>query len=41
MNVTRLQDAFRTALADLGFEEVRILDRDPVFGTIDLAARER
>jgi N-acetylglucosamine kinase-like BadF-type ATPase len=41
MNVTRLQDAFRTALADLGIEEVRILDRDPVFGTIDLAARER
>ncbi len=41
MNVGRLQDGFRAALAELGIEDVRVLDRDPVFGTIDLAARGR
>ncbi|WP_138414323.1 N-acetylglucosamine kinase [Sinomonas gamaensis] len=40
MNVVPLQDAFRAALAEQGIEDVRILDRDPVFGTIDLAERE-
>ncbi|MDQ4501967.1 BadF/BadG/BcrA/BcrD ATPase family protein [Sinomonas sp. ASV322] len=39
MNVRRLQDGFRAALAEQGIEDVRILDRDPVFGTIDLASR--
>lgn len=41
MNVHRLQEGFRTALAEQGIEDVRVLDRDPVFGTIDLAAREK
>ncbi len=40
MNVRRLQDGFRAALVELGLEDVRVLDRDPVFGTIDLAARD-
>ena len=39
MNVRRLQDGFRAALAEQGIEDVRVLDRDPVFGTIDLATR--
>ncbi|WP_430298083.1 N-acetylglucosamine kinase [Sinomonas sp. B1-1] len=39
MHVRRLQDGFRAALAREGIEDVRILDRDPIFGTIELAAR--
>ncbi|MCH6469459.1 N-acetylglucosamine kinase [Sinomonas terrae] len=40
MNVRRLQAAFRAALEEQGIGDVRVLDRDPVFGTIELAARE-
>lgn len=40
MNVPRLQTGFRTALEEQGIQDVRVLERDPVFGTIDLAARE-
>ncbi|WP_433876954.1 N-acetylglucosamine kinase [Sinomonas atrocyanea] len=38
MHVRRLQDGFRAALAQEGIEDVRILDRDPIFGTIELAS---
>lgn len=38
MHVPRLQEAFRTALAEQGIADVRVLDRDPIFGTIELAA---
>jgi N-acetylglucosamine kinase-like BadF-type ATPase len=39
MHVRRIQDGFRTALAAEGIDDVRVLDRDPIFGTIELAAR--
>ena len=38
MNVPRLQEGFRAALAEQGIDDVRVLDRDPIFGTIELAA---
>lgn len=38
MNVGRIQDGFRAGLAEQGITDVRILDRDPIFGTIELAA---
>ncbi|WP_460990965.1 N-acetylglucosamine kinase [Sinomonas soli] len=37
MNVPRLQEGFRAALAEQGITDVRVLDRDPIFGTIELA----
>jgi N-acetylglucosamine kinase-like BadF-type ATPase len=37
MNVPRLQERFRAALAEQGITDVRVLDRDPIFGTIELA----
>lgn len=36
MNVVRLQDAFRNRLATAGVTDVRVLDRDPVFGVLQL-----
>lgn len=39
MHVPRLQEDFRAGLAEQGIDDVRILDRDPIFGTIELAAR--
>ena len=39
MHVRRLQEGFRSSLAEQGIEDVRILDRDPIFGTLELAAR--
>lgn len=41
MHVRRLQDGFRALLAERGIEDVRILDRDPIFGTIELARAAR
>ena len=41
MHVRRLQQGFRSSLAEQGIEDVRILDRDPIFGTLELAARPR
>ena len=38
MHVRRIQDGFRAGLAEQGITDVRILDRDPIFGTIELAA---
>jgi glucosamine kinase len=38
MNVPRLQEAFRTALAAAGISDVRVLDQDPVFGVLRLVA---
>ncbi|GAB4099953.1 N-acetylglucosamine kinase [Sinomonas halotolerans] len=40
MHVALLQEAFRAGLAERGLEDVRILDRDPIFGTVELAARD-
>lgn len=40
MHVPRLQEGFRAALAEQGITDVRVLDRDPVFGTVDLAAAD-
>jgi glucosamine kinase len=37
MNSTRLQSAFRKALASSGIHDVRIVDQDPVYGTKQLA----
>ena len=41
MHVRLLQDGFRALLAEQGIEDVRILDRDPIFGTIELALAAR
>lgn len=38
MNVRRLQDAFRTALASHGITDVRVLDQEPVMGVLQLLA---
>ena len=40
MNVVRLQDAFRTRLAAAGVTDVRVLDRDPVFGVLQLVGEQ-
>ncbi|WP_427017630.1 N-acetylglucosamine kinase [Pseudarthrobacter sp. P1] len=37
MNQPRLQDSFTSQLAARGLDDVRILDRDPVFGALELA----
>jgi len=37
VNSTRLQSAFRKALASSGIHDVRIVDQDPVYGTKQLA----
>ena len=36
MNVVRLQDSFRSHLAAAGVTDVRVLDREPVFGVLQL-----
>lgn len=41
MHVAALQDTFRTRLADGGVTDVRVLDREPVFGVLQLLAGER
>jgi glucosamine kinase len=38
MNVPRLQEAFRSALAAAGISDIRVLDEDPVFGVLRLVA---
>jgi glucosamine kinase len=38
MNVPRLQESFRAALAAGGIRDVRVLDQDPVFGVLRLVA---
>jgi N-acetylglucosamine kinase-like BadF-type ATPase len=38
MNVPRLQDSFRAALAAAGISDVRVLDEDPVYGVLRLVA---
>jgi N-acetylglucosamine kinase-like BadF-type ATPase len=38
MNVVPLQEAFRRYLAAAGITDVRVLDRDPVFGVLKLVA---
>jgi N-acetylglucosamine kinase-like BadF-type ATPase len=40
MNVPRLQESFRSALADAGITDVRILEQDPVFGVLQLVAEQ-
>lgn len=40
MNVERLQDAFRTALAAEGITDVRVLQQEPVFGVLQLVAEQ-
>ncbi|MFF2841828.1 N-acetylglucosamine kinase [Paenarthrobacter sp. NPDC057981] len=40
MNVPRLQDAFKAALAEAGIVDVRILQQDPVFGVPRLVAEQ-
>lgn len=40
MNVPRLQEAFREALAGAGFSDVRVLQHDPVFGVLQLVAEQ-
>ncbi|WP_224049784.1 BadF/BadG/BcrA/BcrD ATPase family protein [Arthrobacter sp. NicSoilB4] len=40
MNVPRLQESFRTALAAAGITDVRILEQDPVFGVLQLVAEQ-
>ncbi|XAS65861.1 BadF/BadG/BcrA/BcrD ATPase family protein [Micrococcaceae bacterium Sec5.8] len=40
MNVPRLQEAFRTALAAAGITDVRVLEQDPVFGVLQLVAEQ-
>lgn len=40
MNVPRLQEAFRAALAAEGITDVRILEQDPVFGVLQLVAEQ-
>ena len=40
MNVPRLQESFRSALAAAGITDVRILEQDPVFGVLQLVAEQ-
>ena len=40
MNVPRLQESFRAALAAAGITDVRILTQDPVFGVLQLVAEQ-
>ena len=40
MNVPRLQASFRSTLAAAGITDVRVLDRDPVFGVLQLVAEQ-
>nr|WP_310055600.1 BadF/BadG/BcrA/BcrD ATPase family protein [Arthrobacter ginsengisoli] len=40
MNVPRLQESFRSTLAAAGITDVRVLDRDPVFGVLQLVAEQ-
>ena len=40
MNVPRLQESFRAALAAEGITDVRVLERDPVFGVLQLVAEQ-
>jgi N-acetylglucosamine kinase-like BadF-type ATPase len=40
MNVVPLQNAFRNQLAADGVTDVRVLDRDPVFGVLKLVSEE-
>lgn len=40
MNVRRLQESFRSALAAAGITDVRILEQDPVFGVLQLVAEQ-
>ena len=40
MNVPGLQDSFRSALAAAGISDVRVLDREPVFGVLQLVAEQ-
>lgn len=40
MHVSALQDSFRSNLADGGVTDVRVLDREPVFGVLQLLAEE-
>ncbi|MFJ5860653.1 N-acetylglucosamine kinase [Pseudarthrobacter sp. NPDC092439] len=40
MHVSALQDSFRGHLADGGVTDVRILDREPVFGVLQLLAED-
>ncbi|MHA7220906.1 N-acetylglucosamine kinase [Arthrobacter sp. RHLT1-20] len=40
MNVPRLQESFRSALAAAGISDVRVLDREPVFGVLQLVAEQ-
>ena len=40
MNVPRLQESFRSALAAAGITDVRVLEQDPVFGVLQLVAEQ-
>ncbi|QCB96819.1 ATPase [Arthrobacter sp. PAMC25564] len=40
MNVPRLQESFRAALAAAGITDVRVLAQDPVFGVLQLVAEQ-
>ena len=40
MNVPRLQESFRNALAAEGITDVRVLEQDPVFGVLQLVAEQ-
>jgi len=40
MNVPRLQEAFRGALAAAGITDVRVLQQEPVFGVLQLVAEQ-
>ncbi|MDI3211580.1 BadF/BadG/BcrA/BcrD ATPase family protein [Arthrobacter sp. AL12] len=40
MNVPRLQESFRAALAAGGITDVRVLEQDPVFGVLQLVAEQ-
>jgi hypothetical protein len=40
MNVPRLQESFRAALAAGGITDVRVLAQDPVFGVLQLVAEQ-
>lgn len=40
MNVPRLQESFRAALAAAGITDVRVLEQEPVFGVLQLVAEQ-
>jgi glucosamine kinase len=40
MNVVRLQDSFRNHLAAAGVIDVRVLDKEPVFGVLQLVGEQ-